>query len=361
MALNSLNKRTVPLPAGVSLVELLVVMALTLIVAGAAFALYRLNSSYYLTEQANLQLNQNLRAGLSIISRDVRMAGNGLAALGLDIKLVQFYSPVLETLDSAGRSVFRPGAGWFRLPDAGSGEFGVRAVFGVDGGADRPDTLTIWRSSLEYSFELAKAVSFRDGTLQLDGPVPAEALHTGDIVALVNRSQAVIFQAGRFVQGDDAIEVRTDGRYTYEGPPAGFDLTGARAFNLRDVTVVTYFVDEDTSTLMAYFYDSSLDTPENAGRPRPVAANIEDLQVQYYFDNDQTNLDRIGETPIISSDRLNADQVRAVAVGLTAGSSLDTRAPVSQFRPALFNRAAGTVPDSRRRSSLAEIVVLRNF
>jgi hypothetical protein len=170
-----------------------------------------------------------------------------------------------------------------------------------------------------------------------------------------------MFQSGDFEQGEDVIPVKTNGRYTYQGPPPGFELLGSSVFNLRDVSVVTFFVDDETSTLMGHYYDNSLGDPQFAGQARPVAGNIEDLEIQYFFNNDQANLGRTGETPFISSERLDIDQVRAVAVGLTAGSGLDTRSPRNQYRPGLFNRAPGTDPDSRRRASLAELVVLRNF
>jgi hypothetical protein len=57
---------------------------------------------------------------------------------------------------------------------------------------------------------------------------------------------------------------------------------------------------------------------------------------------------------------LDTADVLAVSVGLTAKSDQKI-SRVGQYRPAMFNRAQGTVKDSYGRSSLVTTVQLRNF
>jgi len=68
---------------GFTMVELLVAMAIGLIVIGAATSLFNtaMNSTTLITEQADMQ--QNVRAALNMIAKDVSMAGSGLPSGGL--------------------------------------------------------------------------------------------------------------------------------------------------------------------------------------------------------------------------------------------------------------------------------------
>lgn len=68
---------------GFSMIELLVAMAVGLIVITAATSLFNtaMNSTALITEQADMQ--QNVRAALNMITKDVSMAGSGLPSGGL--------------------------------------------------------------------------------------------------------------------------------------------------------------------------------------------------------------------------------------------------------------------------------------
>ena len=67
------------------MVELMVAMAVGLIITAAATQLFnsRMNATMLVTEQAEMQ--QNVRAALNLVARDVSMAGSGLPSGGLDL------------------------------------------------------------------------------------------------------------------------------------------------------------------------------------------------------------------------------------------------------------------------------------
>ena len=60
---------------GFTLVELLVAMAITGIVAGAIFTAFQSQQKSYITQDQVTEMQQNLRAGMGLMVREIRMAG----------------------------------------------------------------------------------------------------------------------------------------------------------------------------------------------------------------------------------------------------------------------------------------------
>ena len=69
------EKRSANLQQGFTLVELIVAMALTGIVVGAIYSTYKSQQDSYTTQTHVVEMQQNLRAALHMIGRDIRMAG----------------------------------------------------------------------------------------------------------------------------------------------------------------------------------------------------------------------------------------------------------------------------------------------
>jgi hypothetical protein len=64
-----------PARAGFMLVELLIVVVLAALVGGTALSVFRAQSSVLRSENAALEMSQNLRAGLDMMLRELRNAG----------------------------------------------------------------------------------------------------------------------------------------------------------------------------------------------------------------------------------------------------------------------------------------------
>jgi type IV pilus assembly protein PilW len=70
---------------GFTLIELLIAMAISGIVAGAIFTAFQSQQKSYLIQDQVTEMQQNLRAGMDIMVRDIRMAGYSQGAPGFGI------------------------------------------------------------------------------------------------------------------------------------------------------------------------------------------------------------------------------------------------------------------------------------
>ena len=72
-------------PNGFTLIELLVAMAITGIVAGAIYTAFQSQQKSYLIQEQVAEMQQNLRAAMDIMVREIRMAGYSQGASGFGI------------------------------------------------------------------------------------------------------------------------------------------------------------------------------------------------------------------------------------------------------------------------------------
>jgi prepilin-type N-terminal cleavage/methylation domain-containing protein len=348
---------------GVSLIELLIVLAVGLIVTGVAFSLYRLNSDYYYETEAAIQQQQNLRFAISALTSDLRMAGNGMYVLGIGLSMVQAYTPITNNR-TCGSLPLTNSISWFNNCDS-KDKPGVRAIFGEDGGDESSDIVTIFRSEPEFSLSVGQAVSFDYDELKLTLKNPAEekAIVKGDILSLVSGGKAIIMEV-KAVEGDGQIEAiifKKNGRFTHpQVIPNGFSVPNALVYNLKDASIITYYVDPSQNQLLAVYHDQSVNPakPEFA-EPLVIAESIEDMQLYYFYENEDVDNTKVGLDPGISSAKLDNFRVSAVTIGLISKASYGRRRS-GQVRPALFNRMVGTVVDNYNRLTTLETVQLRN-
>jgi len=344
---------------GLTLIELLIVMVISVLVLGAAVTLYQVNARVYVQQDAMLEQNQNLRVAMYTVARDVRMAGNSFPLLGSDITHIQV------AVDGD----------WFQ--HEGSSTYGVRAIFGTDGGSDDTDTLTVFRADVESGSPVGQlkddvALSGSLGSITLQEKYLYNTLQAGDIIALVDGNRAAILQvstdpddfpkkdhSGTVTGATDVITLG-DTRFVPGGSIPNFpDFTaGTYVYNLRNVTFVTYSVD-DNYNLVADYHDSSI-TEYDSGQTVIVATNIEDFQVRYIL-----NGETIG--PLQGSDgldesRLDSDNwVVAVNLAMVSRSAIKDGSAKNRPPQLLFNHAFTGTSDGYQRRVLMETVFLRNF
>ncbi|MDR1577391.1 MAG: hypothetical protein LBT86_04070 [Deltaproteobacteria bacterium] len=356
-------ERAGALRSGFTLVELLIVIVMGIIVAAVAFSLYRVNSDYYLQSDDEIQRQQNARAALNVLTRDLRMAGGGMFLLGTGVKRVQAYVP-FQASRQCGEPVLAERLGWFHHCDSRN-SLGARAIFGEDGGTERADVVTIFRSEPEFSGLVGEVASFSGGDITLAKSVDHKALSPGDIMALSRGDEAVLFEvdSARVDNGRvDQLAIKTNGRFTGpDGVPPNFPVSGSSLYNLKDVTLVTYFVDETKDQLMAIFHDQKFIKPNQTGvEPVVVADQVEDLQLFYHYDTEKVDPKRVAQRPTLGGSKLDQSFVQAVSLGLTV-KSVRKIGRTPQTRPALFNRAAGSAVDNHNRSHFVSTIQLRNY
>jgi type IV pilus assembly protein PilW len=73
---------------GFTLVELMVAMAISLIVMGSIYSVYQTQQKSYILQEQVSAMQQNLRAGMTMLTRDIRMAGYNPIPLGSTNPLV---------------------------------------------------------------------------------------------------------------------------------------------------------------------------------------------------------------------------------------------------------------------------------
>lgn len=344
------------LRAGLTLVELLVALALTIMVIAATFLIYQTNSRYYYRQQARLEQIQNLRAALYILARDIRMAGDGLITMGVD--KIQAYVP-----NATGS-----GGSWFRYEVDNSGALaatpGLRAVFGIDNTAS-PDTVTVFRTEVESTLAIGRLrnpYTSSSSLLELTDYIPKFALQTGDVLGVVNGKDAILLSAGAFTASTiNPGHITLGTRFKPSGSfPSGISFpAGSSVYNLRGAYLTTYWVDTARHNLMArYHHLGDLEYDDAANASIIVAPNIEDLQMRYVM-NGQDPSDSVDELTLAILEANN--WVRQIQVGLVSMSDYRDRSNLSLAPVNLFNHVAGGAADGYLRQVLTSNVYLRNY
>lgn len=282
---------------GVTLIELMVAALIMIVVTSAALSLFRVAATHEKRQQEVITQTQNLRAALYAVSRDIRMAGNGLPMLGA--RYIHIYvDPSL-----ANKDIQRESRGWFTYAKTGTGEnpHGIWPVFGTNSNTDRTksDSLTIFRAELESTFPLGRLDQpFTPGTsdkLVLKSSdkkvIYDEHFTNGEMLGIASGTTAVIVQGSvtNAKKGDEVTSFGLGTRFKpAENLPDGFTFpAGSFVYNLRDVTFVTYYVDTTNHRLMADYHDATVvdEDADDANKKHlvTVADNIEDFQVAYFF------------------------------------------------------------------------------
>jgi hypothetical protein len=237
-------------------------------------------------------------------------------------------------------------------------------LFGTDGGTNNPDTLTLFKSEIEYPEPLGKVTYKSGNTLYLNKKLREGTLEIDDIIILIQGNLALLMQSNSNsgTGSLESIEVNTaSGRFHRPGADhPTFNVVDAYVYNLRDASLVTYYVDTDKNQLMAAYHDQKVTAfDDSTSRSVVVAYNIEDLQLFYYFNDENIDLSKVTLDPLIGYNEFKNKRVRAVAIAMTSRAEFGL-GPARYYRPALFNHVQGATLDNRRRSSTMELISLRN-
>jgi hypothetical protein len=350
------RKRLGQAKLGLTMVEMLIVMAIFIMVAGVCFSFYISNTSQFLLSQAYVEQQQNLRVAFYVMSRDLRMAGNGLNVLGPDVSIVQAYTGSQMAI-SGDHVVVDTSPGWFKNTD--TTELGFRAIFGFDGGNSAADSVTVFRAEMEYPSPLGVVTSISLSKFELDTDSPTSTVQSGDIIVLVNGSQACLLETDTVE--DNEITYKAGGRFTGpSGPPSTFPVIGSTVYNFKDISLLTYYLDQANNRLMVANHDIAHDIFDDpTTKSSVVANNIDDLQLFYFFESHTVDPSMLNEDPDMSTNTLKDDYVKAVALAMTSKANYGTGGK-TRYRPELFNRAQGSLADNYRRGVLSEYVYLRN-
>jgi len=328
---------------GFTLVELLLAVALGLMVMAALTELFKLgmDSTFLVTQRAEMQ--QNMRAAIELMSKDISMAGSGLPSGGVQLPSGAGSVTSRYGCDQTG-ACHVPA---FQYPN-GNYMFGIVPGFnnGVEAGAVVPaapgqvnDSITVIYADYNFplnQYDVTLPGAAPDGTtvnLAANAafvPAPplitaAGGLQVGDLILLSNTAGNAVGEVTGFDAGTISFA---------DLDPLNFNQSGAAANNIKALapggTMIAY-------RLFAVTY--YLTVPANGQLPRlmrqlnglapvPVADDVVNVQFAYDVYNSTTNaLDSNQANPLGAGDSPNLIQKVNIAA---MGESLITEGNKSQ-------------------------------
>lgn len=328
---------------GFSLVEMLVALAIAGLVMTTIYEVFINQSRTQYIQDMVAEMQQNARAAMDLMARDVRLAGYDLIG---------------------AKGVIRERSSQYVYP-----------ITGVDGGTNGTDRLTIYYSSRVSEScalpTLRLAASFdprTDSVIRLTSlpsewtnPSPCNGVTIGgspfnDFLVIIrspDESSALIVK----ITGMDSVQKQltadVDSSFVY---PAGMqsqlnDFSAQSALDLfsenPNYQGFTYLIDTSDSEHPALLRDTDGNPQRNTDM---VADDIEDLQVVYI---DENGVETHGPPA-------DPTTIRAVRISLIARTSRINPAR-SSVRPALENHAASSTADSYMRLTLTSTIHVRNM
>ena len=304
---------------GITLIELVIAMFIAGIVSIAIFAAFKSQQKSYLIQNQVAEMQQNLRATMDIIARDIRMAGFGF---------------------KAGRIAY-----W-----DGNGNANIDAFSIFNNNPDRIDLVYADASvttSISAPMPNPSAIFKVDSTTGFE-PNDLVIITDGDNTTLVQITHKNAFAST--LQHNPSSPVNPPGGNNTIFPDGGYGI-GNKLYKLKYMSYDIDRSDPDHPTLRV-----DPDGPVGAGAYQPLADNIEDLQVVIIFaDGHEANT--YDDT---DGDNTNDyDKIRSIRISILART--DRQDPdFNGQRPAIEDHAGGD-PDHYRRRLLSSIIRVRNL
>jgi len=330
--MQAFGKRTI---RGFTLLEMTVAIAVGLIVIGSAVGLFRqaLNASFVVTQRAQMQ--QEARAAVGMMSKDISLAGSGLPTGGVQ----------LPTKSGATASKF--GCDQTAVCYVSNNAYPGNYLYGVipnpaagavlQAGVGATDSITVAYTDMDfrlYSYVATLAPDGSSATFALPNPAPnpapqavndsAVGLKAGDLVLFSNNVGSAVgevtkVQAGNqvsFANGDALnINQNSAGAGNIAAISAGSNTVAYR------LLVITYYVDQQAGS------PPRLMRQLNGQTPVPVAENLAGMQVSYDIFDESTNQ--------VTSDLKDAggvpNQIRKVNLDISARSPLQGTSGYQSF------------------------------
>lgn len=322
---------------GSTLIEVLTALLIFSIVLTAAFATFNFQKQSYTTQTRVAEMQQNLRAAMDTLLRDLRMGGYGLNS-NINVPL--------SVVGGTGTSTII-----------------MRGFQGADGGSSAPDGIYIL-----YAYDMDNTVPAMQPTLTTasvtagNGGVTASVtLGTGvgnrfsvdDLVLLNNGTTADLYQV---TSGDNGsvtfASSRTINAFGHGGNV--YDV-GSKVSRAR---FVRYFIDGTDAA-----HPRLMVTRLPGSVSQPVADDIEDLQFVYGIASSNDNALVSSTVNALSSDASSdpdRQRIRRINLSIVARTGVYEKGWHGQ-RPTLGNRSAGSVDQYRRRILNNMTVDIRNI
>jgi type II secretory pathway pseudopilin PulG len=339
--------------SGFSLVELLIASLVLIVLAAALLTTVNISQTLHNTAQQGLELQQNVRAALDFICRELINAGSGIPyssksngsppiQVPMQVKLGPLGTPLGSTslyfitpCDATGETVANDGEG-DNLADPIQTDMlvflgGVGNTQFVD--QNPPGPTSGWGAVVF----LEDNSTFSDGQLVL--------ITNGYQVSLGQITQVLANGGLQFSNGQDELDINSPGNGGTPNPNyySAQQVLGGPPPRVFPLSAVTYYIDATTNPAHPILKRLA-NSAGGAAAGVAVADNIEDLQVSFLVDHDGN-----ATTPDISIDAPMGAQVasiRGVTVTITGRSNIKMRDQ--------------SHPDGHGRLTMSQTVFFRN-
>lgn len=339
--------------AAFTLIELMVAVAIGAFIVAAVYNLFALQMKQFVQQDLQMEMHQNARMALDVLSRTSRMAGYGTS-----------------------------GETWGAFGTGGNQNNTLPAVIAYDGaGPNGSDAITL------VSMDPSLVMSTNDAQPQ---PCNTTTLNF-DPTDLHNAARLAQLRDGELLMCLDYAGI--GGYRSFLWPIASVAASGSGQISVSDGTVYSDFANDcgGTENLplvltcsraeVATFYIDADDSdglgPGSADRPVlmmdldfespdaddvPVVENIEDLQIAYCLDNGAATDCSVATAWVHTITDAQVDNLYMIRISLVVRSSREEPNRVStSSRPELENNPASTVVDHYYRQVISTEVVIRNL
>jgi type II secretory pathway pseudopilin PulG len=343
MRVMTMKQRILKNADGFTLVELMVSFAIGLIVLGSTVQLFKtgVQASTFISQRAELQ--QNARAAINLLSKDVSMAGAGVPTGGIQLPTGGAATTSRYGCDQVGTCYvpthLYPNGNYMYgiIPGPNNGVQNGALIPATNGSAD---SITV--AYLDYAFPLNQytCVVTSATTISLTPPVPAPVpalpainapgigLQAGDLVMITGTNIATVVSevtnVGPIVVtfgAADALNFNNTGgdpmignlAYIFNrsvAPPAG-----ASNCQVTRLMAVTYFVQ-----VPANGQSPRLMRQVNGLTPVPVADDVIGMTISYDLFNDTTGTNNAEQRDPLSIAGVTPNQIRKVNLAVIVQS-----------------------------------------
>ena len=318
---------------GFTLIEILITMAVVSIIMVIVIAAFNIQQKSQVKQQLIAEVQQNGRAAMYMLARDIRMTSFGLGDGEVSYNI-------------------------------GSGETNYKAIEIVDGGPANPDRIEILYAtpidlidtgSGEVNALTTAQITFLGDELKVDN---IDGFDIGDWVIITNNSYSSLLK----VTGVDEATKKLDYDYDTSLPPgiqlnslkgggAGYGA-GSSVYKLR------YMIYDVSGTGTAHpVMRVDRDGPIGPLPFETIAEDVEDLQAVYVFEDGDTASTYNDADADTTNDYAD---IRAVRVSVLARTRVQNENFKGDRRPAIENRVQGP-SDSYGRRLLTLELKIRNF
>lgn len=323
--------------AGVSLVEVLVALVISLFLLAGIVQVYLGNKTTFAFTNALAEIQENGRYALDIMSQDIRMAGEwGCVNFDPDNT-----ANINNTLDA------------FTVPGYSAATHAFEASGGVNGtdnaGLNGSDTVTVWGGK---SGQVNVESPFTTAITQSINTNAVNSIEAGDIIMIARcgANDLLIDAAADIVAVDSVVNISGDTQRQ-------INLTANKSQQYENDASVIELQNVTYSIANGANGEPSLWRSE-FGNNVELVEGVEDMQILYGIETDLANPDAYPNQYVTSDNVPSFNNVVSVRVMLLVRSIDDFVAEDPQIYT--FNNVTTTPADRRIRQSFTSTIALRN-